>query len=253
MSSGIYLIENLQNNKKYIGSSKNIEQRFRAHKSLLNRNKHSNNHLQNAWNKYSNNSFSFSIYKETVNLLEEETSAIASFNSISNGYNILTAFRKKGTFHHSDETKQKLREAAIKRDFGHTEMSESGKEALSKLRAGKTFEEFFGVEKANRIKEKIRIKNLSREYRKGFTVSESTKNKMSKSHKGKRHTEETKEKCKIAKIGEKNHQFIKISKDIKETIKDLYNEDISLRKISKTIGISRHLIKKVIMEENLWV
>ena len=54
MTCGIYKITNKQNEKFYIGSSTNIEMRWCAHKSCLRRNVHSNQHLQNAWNKYGN-------------------------------------------------------------------------------------------------------------------------------------------------------------------------------------------------------
>ena len=39
IKSGIYYIENLINNKKYIGQSNNIKDRWRRHISELNKNK----------------------------------------------------------------------------------------------------------------------------------------------------------------------------------------------------------------------
>ena len=45
-TSGIYVIINTINNKKYIGSSKNIEQRKRSHFHRLRHNKHENDYLQ---------------------------------------------------------------------------------------------------------------------------------------------------------------------------------------------------------------
>ena len=47
---GIYKI--IINNKVYIGSSFNIQRRLIQHKSNLKNNKHDNQHLQNAYNKY---------------------------------------------------------------------------------------------------------------------------------------------------------------------------------------------------------
>ena len=58
---GIYKITNVVNGKVYIGSSKDIEFRFNRHKSNLKRNKHHNNHLQNSWNKYGEDSFVFEV------------------------------------------------------------------------------------------------------------------------------------------------------------------------------------------------
>lgn len=59
--SGIYCIENLINGKKYIGSATNFKERWRIHLSDLRRNKHSNQRLQNSWNKYGEDSFKFYI------------------------------------------------------------------------------------------------------------------------------------------------------------------------------------------------
>lgn len=50
--SGIYLITNTKNNKKYVGQSWNIFQRWTNHRTSLRGGYHGNTHLQNAWNKY---------------------------------------------------------------------------------------------------------------------------------------------------------------------------------------------------------
>lgn len=59
--SGIYEIRNINNNKKYIGSASNIKSRWEKHKRTLRNNNHANPHLQNAWNKYGEFSFTYSI------------------------------------------------------------------------------------------------------------------------------------------------------------------------------------------------
>jgi group I intron endonuclease len=98
---GIYGILNHTNQKIYIGSSINIYSRWYVHKNDLKRNKHSNQHLQNAWNKYKESSFSFIILekieistddKKEINriLWELESKWIANYNSTNRdkGYNI---------------------------------------------------------------------------------------------------------------------------------------------------------------------
>lgn len=72
--SGIYCITNTIDNKKYIGSSRDIGYRFKHHLYRLKNNRHTNIHLQNAVNKYGISNFTFSILeqcsKET--LIEKE-------------------------------------------------------------------------------------------------------------------------------------------------------------------------------------
>lgn len=58
---GIYYIKCLINKKVYIGSSTNIHIRFSKHLSLLKHNKHSNQYLQNSFNKYKIKNFIFGI------------------------------------------------------------------------------------------------------------------------------------------------------------------------------------------------
>lgn len=74
MIGGIYQIRNTITNKIYIGSAKNFYNRFRIHKSFLNRNKHNNSYLQLAWNKYGAKNFEFIIleYCEADKLIERE-------------------------------------------------------------------------------------------------------------------------------------------------------------------------------------
>ena len=55
--SGIYKITNKITQKIYIGSSKNIRKRWKAHRTLLNREKHYNEHLLAAYKKYGKENF----------------------------------------------------------------------------------------------------------------------------------------------------------------------------------------------------
>ena len=86
---GIYCIENLINNKKYIGQSINIKHRWDYHKSELRNNQHKNTHLQNAWNKYGENNFKFSIIEccSVDELDEKEVYYISLYDTYKNGYN----------------------------------------------------------------------------------------------------------------------------------------------------------------------
>lgn len=70
----IYCIKNIVNEKRYIGSATRLKERWRVHKSALNRCCHFSAHLQSAWNKYGSDSFEWSIIEEVdwVGLTEEQ-------------------------------------------------------------------------------------------------------------------------------------------------------------------------------------
>lgn len=74
--AGVYQIRCKSENKAYIGSSTNCQERIQKHFSELRLNKHTNKRLQEAYNKYGFEDFIFSIvlYATDVdNLLEYET------------------------------------------------------------------------------------------------------------------------------------------------------------------------------------
>lgn len=121
MSCGIYWIRNCKNGKFYIGSSSNIRQRWREHRSHLIRNIHKNKHLQSAWNKYGSKSFKFEILEELIeaNLIEIEQWYLDSTRCClrTHGYNILpdagrpdNKGEKHPLFgkHHTQKTKDKM-------------------------------------------------------------------------------------------------------------------------------------------------
>lgn len=58
---GVYAAINKQNGKRYIGSSRNIYDRWRSHKGKLRRNKHDTPHFQHAWNKYGEDAFEWVV------------------------------------------------------------------------------------------------------------------------------------------------------------------------------------------------
>ena len=72
MTSGVYQIKNVVNKHCYVGSSVNIDIRWSVHKHLLKNNKHYNQYLQNAWNKYKQDNFKFEILELITSLEQQE-------------------------------------------------------------------------------------------------------------------------------------------------------------------------------------
>lgn len=66
----IYKIINTINNKFYVGSTTNKNERFRTHRKRLRNNTHHTKHLQAAWNKYGEQAFVFHVIEIVQN---EET------------------------------------------------------------------------------------------------------------------------------------------------------------------------------------
>lgn len=110
---GIYCIENLITNKKYIGQSKNIARRWEAHRSALNNGAHVNRHLQSAWNKYGELNFSFYIleYCAEEYLNQKEQYWIAYYNTKDGGYNLTCGGDGRVGMICSETTKEKISKA----------------------------------------------------------------------------------------------------------------------------------------------
>lgn len=61
MTAGIYAITNTQTGHRYVGSSKDTDQRWVDHRCDLRGGVHENPRLQNAWNKYGEDTFEFEV------------------------------------------------------------------------------------------------------------------------------------------------------------------------------------------------
>ncbi len=110
--SGIYSITNIINDKKYIGQTYSIKNRWYRHKQELENNTHHNKHLQYAWNKYGQDSFLFSILElcGVDNLNERETYWIKKLNSFNDGYNLTSGDIGCRGYVHTQEELQKMRQ-----------------------------------------------------------------------------------------------------------------------------------------------
>ena len=192
---GIYLIFNLANQRVYIGQSKNVKTRLAIHKSSLRHSNHSNDYLQNAFNKYGEDKFVFRSveYCEVENLTEREEYWIGQFNSINpnRGYNLMRARTHGG---HSEETREKIGAAhkgKIISEEHRAKISENNKYRSEETRAN-----FAAANKSKVLSEETRAKISAA--RKGKTPSEESRAKMCIAQKGRVVSEEARAKISAA-------------------------------------------------------
>jgi group I intron endonuclease len=105
---GIYKIVNKTNGQCYIGSATNIQRRWYRHVNDLKKNKHPNQHLQHAWNKYGHESFEFLVLEVcpfNTNLIPREQHYITR---LSPQYNIRKTAESNLGIKCSDATRKKL-------------------------------------------------------------------------------------------------------------------------------------------------
>lgn len=119
-TQGIYKITNLINDKCYIGQSRNIEARIKKHFSDLEKNIHHSQYLQEDFNKYGKENFSFEIL-ETINdldlLLIVEDFYIKKFHAYGCGYNMTPSKLEKENTYGLNMSINKIEEILQQSDY----------------------------------------------------------------------------------------------------------------------------------------
>lgn len=180
--SGIYAITNKQNGKKYIGSAVNFATRFSGHKNRLRRGNHHSAHLQNAWNKYGEDCFEFSIIEgvdRREDLIKVEQKYIDFLNP---EYNVCKVAGSPLGVKQSAEARAKKSDALTGRI--HSE------ESIAKMIASK-------AASRNQYLENTKVFKLDRELKKRIRRAKS----IAKGSNKRQITKEHREKLSAAKIG----------------------------------------------------
>ena len=169
--SGVYTITHISSGKQYVGSAVNMASRRRDHWKALRKGDHDNSKLQHAWNKYGESAFEF-VPLCTCRPEDLTTCEQVAMDHLEPFYNILRVAGSSLGYKHTDEVKivlSKLRKG--KPGTVHTD------EAKQKIREANT----------GRIFSPEHLDNLSKSHQ-GTTASDETRRRMSESHHGFRHT-----------------------------------------------------------------
>lgn len=177
-TSGIYKITCTVNQRFYIGSAIDLRRRKYEHWYGLRHNKHHNPILQNAWNKYGEQSFTFEVLEQVLpmSLTAREQYWFKKLKPFGlNGFNVLSEAGLTLGRKHSSETVEKIRRAQT------------------------------GKKQSPEHIEKMRQTKLGKPaHNKGMKHSSETVEKIRRAHLGKKRSPETIEKIRQAKLGNKN-------------------------------------------------
>ena len=197
---GIYAIANINSGKRYIGSTaSSFVKRWNSHKSKLRNGKHRNLHLQAAWNKYGEESFTFDILEEIAApemVREREQWWLDQYFDTGQLYN-------------------HVRKAVLSAEEGREKMSSS------------QIIRFQSEESRQKISEG----------NKGKKHTQAAKEKISQAHLGRSLDDEHRAKLSEAKKGQNNHNFGKVTPEstrvkISEAQKGAPKSEIHREKLS---------------------
>lgn len=184
MSTGIYSITNTLNGMQYIGSAVNMPRRWAGHVGTLDAHTHRNAKLQNAWNKYGADKFTFKVLLLCAreDLIFYEQRAMDGYNVVKNGYNICpNAASPMGTVR-SIESRAKMSAAATGRKQSPEMIAKRVTTNTGKTRSQK-FREHMSIVATGRIMSPESIKKV-RAANTGRSLSSEHRAKLSVANKG---------------------------------------------------------------------
>lgn len=149
----IYKITCIPNGNVYIGQTNSTKSRWKNHKMELNGNRHSNSRLQNCWNKYGKDNFTFEVIEECETrekTNERETywynfykdklgkEKMLNLGHTGNAHDTTKELRKRMSIYRKKHPNSGQLKKGNKIALGH-KMTEEGRKKLSEERKGKHF------------------------------------------------------------------------------------------------------------------
>jgi group I intron endonuclease len=194
--SGIYTIVNKTNGKKYIGSTIDFCKRWKGHVDALKKQCHHSILLQRAWNKYSEESFSFEVIEEIIDksrLLEREQHYL---DTLEPEYNVCKVAGNCLGRRFSEESIQKMRES-------HRNITDETRKRFSTSHLGKIIPEEVRRKMCqprteehkrniSRARLGMKFSDETKKKMRNRVISEETREKMRQKAKQRKHSEETK-------------------------------------------------------------
>lgn len=246
MTCGVYSITNAKTQKRYIGSSVNIEKRWKQHRIDLRARKHHSRHLQAAWDKYGEDVFRFELVTtcEREDLVAQEQFWIDAFQAADykHGYNLAPVADSALGTKRSAETKAKL-SASHK---GYKPSEETRARLSIAIRAAQNRPEVRAKRVASHLGQKRSPEaraNMSAA-RLGWQYSPETRAKMSEAAKRRRTTAETRAKMSAThhKLSSGNYKLI--DDDVRQ-IRRLLSMGKTQDEIAAMFGVSSSCISHI--------
>jgi group I intron endonuclease len=211
--AGIYSIVNLTNGKVYVGSAVSMRRRWQEHRRMLTKGIHPNKHLQRAWKKNGQSAFDFRVLEvvaELGRLIEREQAWIDSTRCYvrRRGYNLSPTASSTLGFKFSEQQRRN-----VSAGLAGKQKSESHKRAIWQNR--EATDEFRQQMAANGRKSK-----------------------------GRRQSEEHRQKRALAQTGGKNHRAKLTDEQVVEILRDLAN-GVRGRQIAQKYGVHEVVISEI--------
>ncbi len=208
---GVYYIQNCASNKFYVGSSFDVYSRIKSHLNLLQRNCHTNIHMQRSYNKHGQDKFAWGICEEVFDI-DQLLVVEQLWIDVMGDYNICTEAGSTRGYVATEETRAKLRAKNVGEGnpmYG-TKRPEVGN-LFRKIHTGRVLSEehkrkcsealkghrgpWDNPESAAKVLDVCRVVNIGRKH------TAETRAKVSAAGMGRVVSEETREKLRVSKLG----------------------------------------------------